>query len=500
MQRNKWSVIKSSAILILGFAAVAIGQISSPPYIARNQSEIDSAIWGPKGDGVANDTVKLQAAIDFCILNQRTLLIRRPPVAYKISHLHIGPGTYVVYGFDMKGIGQPRFISDGTAVPMFDIHSVAEARFENLWLDGNLAAGVNGITVRSTAPFPSQRLTFRNVAVQNCPVTGVRLTQAGGTTCDYMVFENCNLVTNGIGLQVEDDMRAVTWRGGTIADNDTYGIAIVSGHVNVFETTFSWNHSGSFHLASNLSGLSVYRSVHEDHPILTGSGTWNTYGPLLTPIVLDSVKQDPFPLPYPAGNSINYNAFRPLVMSGCSFVRDVEIGADSLCVTSINTEFTPFAYSGINANFTNHTEKLAKLGRGAETDLPDLSLGAFFATVNDLPFSQEVVIEFDGSWDNESWPLPIQIPRAGAMTLIQIDAYAVGGGTLNFNLQERAEATINTPGSDVWAAVKTATAAGLHQTTFTDAAMAAGAHLWWTTPAAAATGTVDAVVLKIQAR
>lgn len=503
MPVSKWSCISYSVLVVLTWATLAQGQPGSVPYIAIAQSEIDSSLWAPPGDGIADATAKLQAAIDFCITNKRTLLIRQPAVAYKISHLHFGPGTSVTYGLDIKGIGMPKFISDGTAVPMFDVHSLAESRFENLWLDGNLAAGVTGITVRSTAPFPSQRLTFRNVIVSQCPVYGVRLTQAGGTTCDYMRFEQCSLATNGINLRIEDDMRAVTWQGGSILAATTYGIDINAGCVNIYEALFSANGSGSIYLGSNLAGLTIHTSKHEENPVLTGGGTWNAYSPLTAPILLDGVKQDLYVLPFPpATPAITYNAFKSLVLNGCSFIQTVDIGADALCVTSNNTEFVPFAFSGVNANFTGHTDKLIKVGRGAETDYPDISLGPFFATVGDLPFDQEVTLEFDGSWDNESWPLPIQIPRAGAMTLVQIDAYAVGSDTptLTFNLEERAEATINTVGSDIWAAPKVATSAGLHQTTFTDAAMGAGAHFWWKTGTAAATGNVTAVVLKIQAR
>ena len=502
MRLSKSRVLKSSLVLIL--TAAAAGQISSVPYIAINQAEVDGRIWALNGNGVADDTAKLQAAITYAVANQRTLLLRRPSVAYRItSKLNVGPGTAVYYGFDMEGVGQPRILWDGAAgSPMLDVCAIAESRIENLWLDGGGVAGVTGLRHRSNAGLPSQRNTYRRLMVQNCTGYGVRLIQDANATVDYVEMDMCCLTTNGIGLRVEGDMRQIDVRGGSIAYSTTYGISIASGHVNIYDGFFAANGSGSLYLGSNLASLHVYRSVHEDHPVLTGGGTWNAYSPLLSPIVLCGVKQDMYILPFPAGPAIDYNAYKALVLVGCSFVQSVNIGADALNVQSVNTEFVPFAYSGVNAWWTGHTEKVGQNGNGI-FGLPDVFVGPFTAQIGDVGFDKSVTLEWDGSWDNESWPLPIQLPVAGAMTLYDVYAYVIGtaGSTLDFNLEERAAGTINTAGSDIFAADQTATTAGAHFTVFADSALAAGSHLWWKTPATgAAVGTVDAIKLVIKAR
>lgn len=501
MQPIRWLFTSCSLVLIL--AACVLGQVGSVPYIAINQAEIDGQIWGIPGDGVTDATAKLQAAVTFAVTNKRTLLLRRPSVAYKITdRIIIGTGTAVTYGLDIKGIGMPRILwAGGANKPMFDIVSVAESRFENLWLDGASFATVTGIRVRCTAGFPSQRLTFRGLLVEHCGMSGLRLIQDVNATADYMDFQDCTITSNGDNVHIQGDMRAVDFHGGAIADATTYGVNVTSGCFNAWGTTFLTNGWGSVWLGSNLSGMYLSETVHEDHPVLTGGGSWDSYSPLLRPIVLSGVKQDMYILPFPAGPAIDYDGYKTLNLFGCQFVQSINIGANALNVVSVNTEFVPFAYSAINAAFTGQTQKVGQLGRGTD-GLPELFIGPFRGQLGDAGYDHTVTLEFDGSWDNESWPLSLQLPRVGAMTLLAVDAYAVGSNvpTLTFNLEIRADATINTAGTDVWAVPVTATAAGLHSTVFTASALTAGCHLWWKTGAAAATGTVDGIKLVIKAR
>lgn len=461
--------------------AAAHAQPGSVPYIAINQAEVDGQIWGIPGDGATDATTKLQAAVTYAVTNHRTLLLRRPAVAYKItSKINIGTGVSVAYGLDLVGVGQPRILWAGGATCMFDCISLAESRIENIWLDGGNVAGSTGVRARCTAGFPGQRLTFRGCMFENCESRGVRLIQDVNATSDYYRFDECAFVDNGVGLRVEGDIRQVDIDGGAFTDNTTYGIDINSGWVNIYDALFAGNGSGSYYLGSNLAGLYACRSVHEEWPVLTGGGNWNTYSPLISPITLIAVKQDIYTLPFPAGNAITYNAYKPLDLIGCIWVQSIDIGADAMSVTSTGNEFIASAYSGIDAKFTGHTEKL----------------------VGNQGLDQPITLDFDGSWDNESWPLAIQVPIAGNMVLYDVYAYCVGSNTptLTFNLEKRAVGTINTAGTDVFAAPVTATAAGAHFTAFINSDLAAGTHLWWKTGTAAASGTVDAVKLVIKGR
>lgn len=500
MQLSKSFVIRSSLCLFL-WAAVLQAQPGSVPYVAINQAEIDGQIWAIPGDGTTDATAKLQAAVSYAVAHQRTLLLRSPTTAYKITDtITVGTGTAVILGLDIMGVGMPRILWAGAgAKPMFDVVSLSESRLTNLWLDGNNVANVTGMRVRAVAPFPSQGLQFTGLFVEKCPVYGIQLTQP--TTVDYMMFDSCTVAHNGIGLRIQEDLRAVDWRGGRIAYSTTYGVDVESGVFHCWDATFLQNGSGSIYLGSNLAAVSIHASNHEDHPVLTGGGTWNTYSPVATASCFIGCYQNMYTLPFPAGPAIDWNGYKCLTLVGCSFVQSVNIGADALNVENVNTEFIPFAYSGIAADFTGHTEKVGQLGRGTD-GLPDLFIGPFRGQLGDAGFDRPILLEFDGSWDNESWPLPIQIPRVGAMTLLAVDAYAVGSSTptLRFDLEIRGEGTINTAGTDVWTIPVTATAAGLHSTVFDASSLPAGCHLWWKTGSAAATGTVDAIKLVIKAR
>lgn len=485
MQRTLLRFTNCRAILVLILCAIASGQPGAVPYIAINQAEIDGQIWGIPGDGVADATTKLQAAVTYAATNKRTLLLRRPTTAYKITApITVGTGTSVIYGLDIKGVGMPRILWAGAGTkPLFDCISLAESRLENLWLDGGNVAGTTGVRVRCTAGFPGQRLTMRGCMIENCESYGVRLIQDVNATCDYMRFEQCAFVDNAVGLRVEGDIRQVDVDGGAFTASNTYAISILSGWVNVYDSLFAGNASGSYYLGSNLAGLAAFRSVHEENPVLTGGGTWNTYSPLISPILLVGVKQDIYTLPFPAGNAITYNAYKPLVMIGCIWVQSIDIGADAMSVSSTGNEFIASAYSGVTASFTGNTEKL----------------------LGNQGLDQPITIDFDGSWDNESWPLPIQVPiavGASQLRLYDVYAYCLGSSTptLTFNLERRAAATINTPGADIFAAPVTATAAGVHVTTFAVGTLDAGDHIIWKTGAAAASGTVDAVKLVIKGR
>lgn len=484
MQRNKWSLIRNSLWLSLMWALVLHAQPGSVPYIAINQAEIDGQIWGIPGDGATDATAKLQAAVTYAVTNHRTLLLRRPTVAYKITNtITVGTGTAVIYGLDIKGIGEPRILWAGAGTkPMLDVVSLAESRFENLWLDGASSATVTGIRVRCTAGWPSQRLTFTGCLVENCGMSGVRLIQDVNATCDYMSFYDCPIITNGDNVHIQGDMRSVDFRGGVIGYATTYGVNVTSGCFNAWGTTFLHNGWGSVWLGSNLSGLYLSETQHEDHPILTGGGSWDSYSPLLRPIVLDGVKQDMYTTPFPVGAAIIYDAYKPLVLKGCMFVQDVDIGVNVMYVDSSGTEFVPMAYSTRDADFTGYTERL---------------------TGSDI-LEKTVVLDFDGSWDNESWPLPLQLPQLAGMTsrLYGVYAYAIGSSvpTLTFNLEERAEATPNVAGVDIFGAPVTAIGTGAHWHVFANWMLDPGSHVWWKTGAAAATGTVDAIVLTIKAR
>jgi len=111
------------------------------------------------------------------------------------------------------------------------------------------------------------------------------------------------------------------------------------------------------------------------------------------------------------------------------------------------------------------------------------------------------VVADDGNWDSEAVP-GVVLSYDSSCTLFSVRATAIGSSTpvLTFNLNERAYASYNSSGSDIFASSQTADANGEEDLTFTDSSIAAGASIFLTTGASAESGTVDYVIITITYR
>lgn len=118
------------------------------------------------------------------------------------------------------------------------------------------------------------------------------------------------------------------------------------------------------------------------------------------------------------------------------------------------------------------------------------------ARTNDA--APRITVVSDGNWDSECLRI-WQAPYDYAITIDRIDAYVMGNTSpeLVYNIEERAATTPNVAGVDVYASDQVADADGETETVFSNASIAAGAHLVLTTGASPDTGTVDALLLTI---
>lgn len=104
-------------------------------------------------------------------------------------------------------------------------------------------------------------------------------------------------------------------------------------------------------------------------------------------------------------------------------------------------------------------------------------------------------------WDNQTVFLG-QLHKDMACTIIQVDATAIGSSTpvLTYNIEERAWASYNSAGTDVYASDQTADGDGESETSFDNAGIAAQAGLFLTTGASSESGTVTGVEVTIYYR
>lgn len=362
-------------------SVVAMGLRGLAGAVAMQQSaEADAAWWTPVGDGVADDRTALQSAISYAVANHRGLLIPDPAVAYRITgKLLVGTEAAVTRGLVIRGIGNPQILWDGDPNgTMIELLGLQDSRIENLYIDGNNVAGVTGIQVRADVNCPSQKVSLADSLVANCPLRGIRLTQDANATCDYITLDSMGWAANGVNLYVEGDVRQVEIRGGASVTAGTYALEIAAGHVSGYDTCFARSGTADIHLASNLAVLSIYGATSESNEVLVTTGTADEYSPLTPPILLIGFNQDPYVAPFPGETAIDFNAFKSLVLIGCKFVGDVNIGQAALNCISINTEWAPPAFTGVTGSFTGETWKVGRIGVGID-GYPNLYVNALQA-------------------------------------------------------------------------------------------------------------------------
>lgn len=114
--------------------------------------------------------------------------------------------------------------------------------------------------------------------------------------------------------------------------------------------------------------------------------------------------------------------------------------------------------------------------------------------------SKTVVIYDDGSWLSEEIPLLDPCVTACTIKAVRSSVLGTGTPTINFNIEERPWSTdITTSGTNITSSAMQATASGTETTSFSNASIAAKAHLVLTTASSSVVGgtTQDALVITI---
>jgi len=104
----------------------------------------------------------------------------------------------------------------------------------------------------------------------------------------------------------------------------------------------------------------------------------------------------------------------------------------------------------------------------------------------------------DDDWDDEAVPV-WQAPIGYGVTITRVRATTMGTSSpaLDYNVEERAFGALGSAGTDIYAADQAADADGENEDTFSNAAIAAGAHLVFATGTSAETGTVDCITVVV---
>jgi polygalacturonase len=152
---------------------------------------------------------------------------------------------------------------------------------------------------------------------------------------------------------------------------------------------------------------------------------------------------------------------------------------------------------GSDSTYQAYPVYLAGLGHFSQSGDIYYGLGDPYADVtNDLRRSVTFAIVDDGDWATEAvgvWRAPCDL------RITEVEACVMGSASpaLSYNVEERGSATINTSGTDLYAADQSADADGETETTFSNADITEGNYLVFTTGAAPETGTVNEIVITV---
>ena len=210
------------------------------------QINVKDAPYSAKGDGITDDTIAIQAAIDVCY-NANGGTVYFPEGTYlgninKIFHSYAKSIRFLGAGMGITTV------KAYTAAPVFDLGGDGDANtninvwFENITIDGNSHAS-HGVKLTASA-----FNRFENVQIQDCN-KGAWL--RGGI---YSDFRECMLDNNIDGYYQEyfapysPNLNKIT--GGRIADNSRFGIFADTGRflmiTNVgIEGNGTWNDSNT---------------------------------------------------------------------------------------------------------------------------------------------------------------------------------------------------------------------------------------------------------------
>lgn len=153
----------------------------------KSQPHFNVKDFGAVGDGSADDTAAIQAAINAATVGGR---IDFPSGVYSVTNLKVPPQN----GISLHGTGRfgTRIVRRGSSGPLFEISGrgtmdghLRYFAMEKLMLDGN---GQTGLLVRS---YYADTCVYRDVGFYNCPSTATEFVEVWDTRFENCTWEDC---------------------------------------------------------------------------------------------------------------------------------------------------------------------------------------------------------------------------------------------------------------------------------------------------------------------
>lgn len=268
--------------------------LTKATYAMIEDAPINCKDYGAVGDGVADDTAAIQAALSAGNSSDRAVYL--PPGTYKISSTLQPQAGVKFYGDSgrLTGASRKTLITTTTALnPMIDISAMKWGYFGGINLDGaNTAAnGVGGIDVFGAV--------IENVRSEQMTANGFRLTRDAGLGCfsnsfirctatdngdagflldhfagniNDILFDDCQSLGNQYGIRESglNQGRNITVQNCDIENCSAYGVAVTSKGFNIIGTYFEYN--GTSILIDNSNVVAQQGGIISGCTILGTSG------------------------------------------------------------------------------------------------------------------------------------------------------------------------------------------------------------------------------------
>lgn len=222
---------------------------SNPESILKNPW-IDVKPFGAKGDGISDDTVSIQRAIDYG--SSRHLIVYFPEGTYKIkSRLKIGPnvtlqGEGVGFGSQIRPVSTAAITFDGSDFPNNNGFTF-QNRITGLMINMTDAKGFDAIDIHSayTVKLEDVAITYAggdgikisdstNIVFENVRVEGLAQGIGTGIVINHSEVKIYNIDVEGFlhGMRVIQTGGGVHLFGGYMERNGGYGILFEQSSYN----------------------------------------------------------------------------------------------------------------------------------------------------------------------------------------------------------------------------------------------------------------------------